>query len=66
MIAKLTRAKLSPTPIVTQIAGPPPFYPAEAHHQEYFDRNGGQRYCQFVVAPKVAKFRKEFVDQLKR
>ena len=38
---------------------------AEGYHQEYFERNGGQPYCQFVVAPKVAKFRKEFVDRLK-
>ena len=55
-----------PEPIVTEIAGPATFYPAEGYHQEYFERNGGQPYCQFVVAPKVAKFRKEFVDRLKR
>jgi peptide-methionine (S)-S-oxide reductase len=65
-IAELTRAKLWPGPFVTEIVGPATFYPAEGYHQEYFDRNGGQPYCQFVVAPKVAKFRKEFVDRLKR
>jgi peptide-methionine (S)-S-oxide reductase len=66
VIAELMRAKLWPGPIVTEIAGPATFYPAEDYHQEYFDRNGGQRYCQFIVAPKVAKYRKEFVDRLKR
>jgi peptide-methionine (S)-S-oxide reductase len=65
VIAELTRAKLWNDPIVTEVAAAAPFYPAENYHQEYFDRNGGQPYCQFVVAPKVAKFRKEFVDRLK-
>jgi peptide-methionine (S)-S-oxide reductase len=65
VIAELTRAKLWHDPIVTEVADAAPFYPAERYHQEYFDRNGGQPYCQFVVAPKVAKFRKEFVDRLK-
>ena len=53
-------------PIVTEIADAATFYPAEKYHQQYFERNGGQPYCQFVVAPKVAKFRKEFADRLKR
>jgi len=66
VIAELNGAKLWPKPIVTEIAGPATLYPAEGYHQEYFERNGGQPYCQFVVAPKVAKFRKEFVDRLKR
>jgi peptide-methionine (S)-S-oxide reductase len=65
VIAELTRAKLWPQPIVTEIAGAETFYPAEGYHQEYFERNPAQAYCQFVVAPKVAKFRKEFVDRLK-
>ena len=42
------------------------FYPAESYHQEYFDRNPGQPYCMFVVAPKVAKFRKAFAERLRR
>jgi peptide-methionine (S)-S-oxide reductase len=53
-------------PIVTEIAGAAPFYPAEAHHQDYFSRNGRQPYCQIVVAPKVVKFRKSFADRLRR
>jgi peptide-methionine (S)-S-oxide reductase len=66
VIAELGRAKLWDGPIVTEVADAATFYPAEASHQQYFERNGGQPYCQFVVAPKVAKFRKEFVDRLKR
>jgi len=65
VIAELTRAKLWDDPIVTEVADAAPFYKAESHHQLYFERNRGQPYCQFVVAPKVAKFRKEFVDRLK-
>jgi peptide-methionine (S)-S-oxide reductase len=65
VIGEITRAKLWPQPIVTELAGAETFYPAERYHQEYFERNPGQAYCQFVVAPKVAKFRKEFVDRLK-
>lgn len=65
VIAELTRAKLWPLPIVTEIAGAATLYPAEGYHQEYFDRNGRQPYCQLVVAPKVAKFKKDFVERLK-
>ena len=66
VIAELGREKLWDRPIVTEVANAATFYPAEAYHQRYFERNAGQPYCQFVVAPKVAKFRKEFVDRLKR
>jgi peptide-methionine (S)-S-oxide reductase len=66
VIAELTQEKLWRDPIVTEIADATPFYPAENYHQEYFERNGRQPYCQAVVAPKVAKFRKQFIDQLKR
>lgn len=52
-------------PVVTQVAPVPEFYPAEAYHQEYFRRNPGQGYCQVVVAPKVSKFRRKYVDRLK-
>ena len=66
VIAELSREKLWSQPIVTEIADAAPFYAAETYHQEYFERNGRQPYCQFVVAPKVAKFRKQYVDRLKR
>ncbi len=53
-------------PIVTEIAPFTAFYPAEDDHQEYFARNGGQPYCQAVIAPKVAKFRKQYLERLKK
>jgi peptide-methionine (S)-S-oxide reductase len=51
--------------IVTEITAFEKFWPAEDHHQRYFEANGNQPYCQFVVAPKVAKFKKVFGDKLK-
>src|SRR5688572_7523273 len=51
--------------IVTEVAAFDTFYAAEDYHQEYFANNPYQPYCQVVVAPKVAKFRKKFFDQLK-
>ena len=66
VVASLTTAKLFSDPIVTEIAPASTFYPAEDYHQEYFARNGEQPYCQYVVAPKVAKFRKHFLDRLKQ
>jgi len=52
-------------PIVTQVTPFEEFYVAEDYHQEYFLRNGQQPYCQVIIAPKVAKFRKEHLDRLK-
>ena len=67
VIASLTEQKVfGRQPIVTEVAGAAPFYPAEAYHQDYFENNGGQPYCMFVVAPKVAKFRKSFAERLKK
>ena len=51
VISEITRAKLWPNLIVTEIADAATFYPAEQYHQQYFERNGGQPYCQVVVAP---------------
>ena len=70
VIATLNAEKLWKGPIVTEVvtevAGASTFYPAETYHQDYFDQNGNQPYCMFVVAPKVAKFRKAFAERLKR
>jgi peptide-methionine (S)-S-oxide reductase len=66
VVADLTRGKLFSDTIVTQIAPAVAFYPAEDYHQQYFTRNGNQPYCQYVVAPKVAKFRKHFLERLKQ
>lgn len=53
-------------PIVTEVTEFDKFYLAEDYHINYFARNKTQGYCQFVVAPKVVKFRKVFKDQLKK
>ncbi|MBK9114718.1 MAG: peptide-methionine (S)-S-oxide reductase MsrA [Betaproteobacteria bacterium] len=66
VVRALTTQKLFGAPIVTEIADAAPFYPAEGYHQDYFDRNPAQPYCMFVVAPKVAKFRKSFAERLRR
>ncbi len=66
IVAELGAAKLWRDPIVTEIAGATAFFPAENYHQEYYARNAGQPYCQVVVAPKVAKFRKHFAERLKQ
>ena len=52
-------------PIVTELSPLPAYYKAEDYHQNYFRQNPLQGYCAFVVAPKVAKFRKIFVDKAK-
>ena len=65
VIAELTAEKAFGDPIVTEVVAAPVFYVAEDYHQEYFVNNDNQPYCQFVVAPKVAKFRKKFADRLK-
>jgi peptide-methionine (S)-S-oxide reductase len=66
VIERLNAEKLWNAPIVTQVAAVDTFYPAEDYHQEYFENNPAQPYCMAVVAPKVAKFRKHFLDRLKR
>ena len=54
-----------PDPIVTEVVPLEVFYPAEAGHQGYFRRNTAQGYCQIVIAPKVAAFRKHHLDRLR-
>lgn len=57
--------KVYDKPIVTEVTEFEKFYVAEDYHLNYYNRNKGQGYCQFVVAPKLEKFRKVFKDQLK-
>jgi peptide-methionine (S)-S-oxide reductase len=52
-------------PIVTEVTPLDAFHPAEDYHEEYFRRNGAQPYCQVVIAPKVAKFRKRHAHRLR-
>jgi peptide-methionine (S)-S-oxide reductase len=65
-IAELDAKRVWHTPIVTEVVPLETFYPAEAYHQDYFEQNPRQRYCQIVIAPKVAKFRREHLARLKR
>ena len=65
VIRKLGESHLWPNPIVTEVSPFTKFYVAEDYHQEYFANNPNQPYCMAVVAPKVVKFRKHFVDRLK-
>lgn len=65
VIAELERDQVFDSPIVTEVAPFTVFYPAEEYHQDYFRRNPGQGYCRAVIAPKVAKFRKEHLERLK-
>ena len=52
--------------IVTEVAPLEVFYKAEDYHQQYYRRNGGQPYCQAVIAPKVAKFRRQYFEKLRQ
>ena len=67
VVARLEAEKLFRAPIVTQIAPAAEFHVAEDYHQEYFARVGkANPYCSYVIEPKVAKFRKHFMERLKR
>ncbi len=65
-ITELNAANLWDNPIVTEVTEFKQFFMAEDYHQEYFARNPFQGYCRVIVAPKVAKFRKQFITQLKK
>jgi peptide-methionine (S)-S-oxide reductase len=65
VIASLSAQQVWDDPIVTEVVPLVKFWPAEAYHQHFFARNPAQGYCQAIVAPKVAKFRKQFLARLK-
>ena len=52
-------------PIVTEVTPYATFYRAEEYHQDYYAKNPAQGYCRAIIAPKVAKFRKQFHAELK-
>jgi len=66
IIVQLGAASIWDAPIVTELNPFEKFYAAEDYHQEYFRRNPSQPYCRVVVAPKVAEFRKHFLDKLRK
>ncbi len=65
VIQELGEQRIFPSAIVTELKAAERYWPAEAHHQHYFTNNAYQPYCQYVVAPKVVKFREKF-SQLRR
>jgi peptide-methionine (S)-S-oxide reductase len=66
MIERIKAEGIWDDPIVTEVVPLETFYKAEGYHQEYYRRNRGQPYCQVVIAPKVAKFRKEHLEKLRQ
>lgn len=64
VIERVERAGIWADPIVTEVTPFEVFFPAEEYHQEYFRQNPAQPYCRAVIAPKVAKFRKQHLARL--
>lgn len=64
-IELLEKEKLYSNPIVTKVSSATIFYPAEDYHQNYYNQNSGQGYCQMVIAPKLEKLRKYYKSKLK-
>ena len=65
VIAELERENVWDAPIVTELVPLETFYEGEAYHQQYYRRNPNQGYCQVVIAPKVSKFRKKYMERLR-
>jgi peptide-methionine (S)-S-oxide reductase len=65
LVAELTAEDAFGDPIVTEIAPLQMFWPGEAYHQQYFQRNPDKAYCAAMIAPKVAKLRRGYADRLK-
>ena len=64
-LQKLEESKAFDKPIVTEISPMTKFYVAENYHQDYYNNNGTQPYCYYVIRPKLEKFRKAFSEKLK-
>jgi peptide-methionine (S)-S-oxide reductase len=64
-IKKLNEEKVYPSDIVTEVAQFVRFYKAEDYHQNYYNQNGKEPYCHFVIQPKLEKFKKVFHDKLR-
>lgn len=65
LMRELRKQHIFPAPLVTELVAASTFYPAEDYHQHYYANHPGQGYCQFVVAPKLAKFREHFASKMK-
>ena len=69
-LAKLFKAKIDessiwPNPVVTEIEMLDEFYEAENYHHNYYNNNKNQGYCQYVIFPKIEKFKKIFSSEIK-
>jgi len=64
VVREVTAERLYSHPIVTEIVPLTAFYPAEEYHRNYYRRHPEQAYCQAVIAPKLAKFRKKHAARL--
>ncbi|GAA6182778.1 peptide-methionine (S)-S-oxide reductase MsrA [Aliiglaciecola sp. NS0011-25] len=65
IIAEIEEQKIWPDPVVTEVTEINNYYQAEDYHQDYFTNNPQNQYCNMVVAPKLAKFKKNFASRLK-
>lgn len=65
IVKEVEDTKIWPNPVVTEIQALDNYFQAEDYHQDYFSNNPENRYCNMVVAPKLAKFKKTFVSKLK-
>ncbi len=66
VIKEITQARIWNNPILTQIEPYNLFYKAEEYHQEYYKKNPTQSYCRIIIAPKIAKLRKQYFEKLKK
>lgn len=65
IVGELSKEKVFRNPMVTEIVPLSAFYPAEDYHRDYYNRNSSKPYCQFVIAPKLAKFRAHWKTKLR-
>ena len=64
-MAELRKQHIFSAQLVTEVVAATIFYPAEDYHQHYYANHPEQGYCQFVVAPKLAKFKEHFAFRMK-
>ena len=66
IINEINKAGVLDNPVVTEVSPLDKFYPAEDYHNNYYQSNPTQQYCQYVIDPKMSKFRMQFFDKLKK
>ncbi len=64
IIKEIEDEQIWPDPVVTEVVPIHNYHEAEDYHQNYFKNNPQNQYCQMVVAPKLAKFKKTFARRL--